>query len=177
VVAYEEVPAGERLQSTQLSRRRFPSDLLPADAVPLQRAGELVGRRLLMPVARGAPLRWSDLVPPTGAPECEPATFPKTSARPVPLELPSSDTQETLRVVAPIAPGARIQAGALERVLVQRSFMTETMVPATDAARVVGARALRAIAPGVPLRWTDLRASLPDDACETWRAWSTSAGK
>jgi pilus assembly protein CpaB len=56
VVAAVDVPEGTALQASQLAARQVPLQFLPADAVPVARAGELIGSRAAIGMRRGTPV-------------------------------------------------------------------------------------------------------------------------
>lgn len=63
VVASRDIEAGQVLSAEQLAVRRMPRDFLPATALPDDAAGELIGRRLLVPLRRGDALTRTALAP------------------------------------------------------------------------------------------------------------------
>jgi pilus assembly protein CpaB len=56
VVAAQDLAVGELLDATRLAVRRMPKEFLPADAVPAERAAELIGGHTAIPISRGAPV-------------------------------------------------------------------------------------------------------------------------
>lgn len=56
VVAAADMAQGEELDVTRLAVRSMPKDFLPADAVPAQRAAELIGGHTAIPIRRGSPV-------------------------------------------------------------------------------------------------------------------------
>jgi pilus assembly protein CpaB len=56
VVASRDLAAGELLDAARLAVRRMPREFLPSDAVPAERAGELMGARTAIQISRGAPV-------------------------------------------------------------------------------------------------------------------------
>jgi len=56
VVAATDLAAGEALDATRLAVRRVPGEYLPEDAVPSERASELLGRPTAIAIRRGTPV-------------------------------------------------------------------------------------------------------------------------
>jgi pilus assembly protein CpaB len=56
VVAAMDLPAGESLDATRLAIRKVPGEFLPDDAVPADRAADLMGGRTMIPIRRGTPV-------------------------------------------------------------------------------------------------------------------------
>ncbi|MEO6078689.1 MAG: Flp pilus assembly protein CpaB [Steroidobacteraceae bacterium] len=56
VVAAADLPRGEPLDATRLAVRKMPKEFLPEDAVPVERAGELIGARTAIQIRRGTPV-------------------------------------------------------------------------------------------------------------------------
>jgi pilus assembly protein CpaB len=56
VVAAADLPEGEPLDAAHLAARRMPREFLPADAVPVERAAELIGARTAIAIRRGTPV-------------------------------------------------------------------------------------------------------------------------
>lgn len=56
VVAAGDVAAGEVLQQAKLAARSMPQEFLPPDAVPVERAGELLGGKVAIDIRRGTPI-------------------------------------------------------------------------------------------------------------------------
>ncbi|MEO8315479.1 MAG: Flp pilus assembly protein CpaB [Pseudomonadota bacterium] len=56
VVAAADLSAGESLDATRLAIRRIPKEFLPDDAVPSERAAELIGGRTSISIRRGTPV-------------------------------------------------------------------------------------------------------------------------
>jgi len=63
VVASRDIDAGQPISVEQLAVRRMPQAFLPASALRQEMAGELVGRRLLIPARRGDALTRAALAP------------------------------------------------------------------------------------------------------------------
>lgn len=61
LVALDPVSAGSSLSPVQLAQRSVPVALLPSDGTSPERAAELLGARLILPVASGDPIRRRDL--------------------------------------------------------------------------------------------------------------------
>jgi pilus assembly protein CpaB len=56
VVAAADLPEGVPLEAAQLAVRRMPREFLPADAVPVERAADLIGTRTAIAIRRGTPV-------------------------------------------------------------------------------------------------------------------------
>lgn len=56
VVAAEDLGAGQMLDASRLAVRQMPKEFLPADAVPAERAGELIGGHTAIQISRGTPV-------------------------------------------------------------------------------------------------------------------------
>jgi pilus assembly protein CpaB len=56
VVAAEDLPQGEPLDATRLAVRKMPREFLPDDAVPVERAAELIGAQTAIQIRRGTPV-------------------------------------------------------------------------------------------------------------------------
>lgn len=56
VVAASDVAAGEVLRQEKLAARPMPQEFLPSDAVPVERAAELLGGRATIDIRRGTPI-------------------------------------------------------------------------------------------------------------------------
>jgi pilus assembly protein CpaB len=56
VVAAMDLSAGESLDATRLAVRKVPGEFLPDDAVPAERASDLMGERTMIPIRRGTPV-------------------------------------------------------------------------------------------------------------------------
>jgi pilus assembly protein CpaB len=56
VVAAQDLPKGQRLDSHMLALRQMPSDFVPLDAVSADRAAALVGGRVAIDIKRGTPV-------------------------------------------------------------------------------------------------------------------------
>jgi pilus assembly protein CpaB len=56
VVAASDIAAGDTLLQAKLAARRMPQEFLPADAVPVERAAELLGGRATIDIRRGTPV-------------------------------------------------------------------------------------------------------------------------
>jgi pilus assembly protein CpaB len=56
VVAATDMAQGEQLDVARLAVRSMPKDFLPADAVPAERAAELIGGHMTIPIKRGSPV-------------------------------------------------------------------------------------------------------------------------
>ncbi len=56
VVAAADLPQGEPLDATRLAVRRMPREFLPDDAVPVERAAELIGAQTAIQIRRGTPV-------------------------------------------------------------------------------------------------------------------------
>ncbi len=56
VVAAADLAQGEALDTTRLAARQIPRQFLSVDAVPAERAAELIGARTAMPIRRGTPV-------------------------------------------------------------------------------------------------------------------------
>src|SRR6187549_1637885 len=56
VVASADLGPGESLDSSRLAVRRMPKEFLPEDAVPAERAAELLGGQTAIAIRRGTPV-------------------------------------------------------------------------------------------------------------------------
>lgn len=56
VVAAADLPQGETLDAARLAVRNMPREFLPEDAVPAERAAELIGGRTAIAIRRGTPV-------------------------------------------------------------------------------------------------------------------------
>lgn len=68
VVAASDLTQGETLDAAKLAARQMPRQFVPADAVPAERAAELIGGRMAVAIRRGTPVIAAALRHTTDAP-------------------------------------------------------------------------------------------------------------